>query len=435
MKSLAIILIIILYPVVSFSQNNRESVTENERSEVIESLARQLNNNYVFPETGEKMSFQLKSNLQSGHYRDMTDPVEFAAQLTKDLQLVSKDKHLRVMFAPDRIAAMRNTKTPEDSLAFIQQEIAQNRRNNFGFREVKILEGNIGYIDLRGFSNTEYASETAIAAMNYVGNADALIIDLRHNGGGSPSMIQLITSYLYGSQPVHLNNFYFRPADQHTQTWTLPFVPGKRRPDIDVYVLTSNYTFSAAEEFSYNLQNLKRATLIGETTGGGAHPGGASVITNRYMVWMPTGRAINPITNTNWEGTGVKPHIEVEAEKALTAAHVKALELLAERNTPSNFYHWHLQKLKAEQNPVSIPNNTLRSYAGKYGPRSIIHEGGRLFYQRDGQQKLPLTPMEPDLFAIDEIPYFRLKIVKENNKITGIKGLYEDGREDFTAKN
>jgi retinol-binding protein 3 len=254
---------------------------------VVKALADQLNKNYVFPEKGEDMSKLLQTKLQKGEYESISDPILFTGQLTSDLHSIIQDKHLRVLYDPVRIAAMRNTTTPEDSQNLAQREVAQNRRNNFGFKEVSILEGNVGYIDLRGFLTTEFARETAIAAMNYVSNADALIIDLRHNGGGSPSMIQLITSYLYDSEPVHLNSFYFRPDDQFTETWTLPSVPGKRRPDIDVYILTSRNTFSAAEEFSYNLKNLERATLVGETTGGGAHPGGLSIVSDRFMVWMP----------------------------------------------------------------------------------------------------------------------------------------------------
>jgi retinol-binding protein 3 len=436
MKSFAIILLFLLVSLVS--PNNlytQESLTENERSEMIHSLSRQLNENYVFPQTGKEMSEYLLSRLRSGDYKDLQDPMQFAARLTNDLQLISRDKHLRVLFAPERIAAMRNSTTTADSQAFVQRELEQNRRNNFGFREVKILEGNVAYIDLRGFVNTEFAGETAIAAMNYVSHADALIIDLRHNGGGSPSMIQLISSYLFDSQPVHLNSFYFRPADEYSETWTLATVSGKRRPDMDVYVLTSSNTFSAAEEFSYNLKNLGRATLIGETTGGGAHPGGLSIVTDRFLVWMPTGRAINPITNINWEGTGVEPHVKVDAEQALATAHVKALEVLAENNPRNSFHDWHLQKLRADQQPVSIPGATLRSYAGQYGLRRIIFEEGKLFYQREGQTKYPLKPLEADLLAIEDIPNFRIRIVRENGKISGIMGLYEDGREDFSEKN
>jgi retinol-binding protein 3 len=137
-------------------------------------------------------------------------------------------------------------------------------------------------------------------------------------------------TYLFGPEPVHLNELYWRPGDSTQQFWTLPYVPGKRYVGKPVSVLTSPRTFSGAEEFSYNLKNLKRATLVGETTGGGAHPGGPERVNDHFAVWLPTGRAINPISKTNWEGTGVKPDVEVPADQALATAHLAALRKLQE---------------------------------------------------------------------------------------------------------
>src|SRR4029079_14564144 len=188
--------------------------------------------------------------------------------------------------------------------------------------------------DLRGFQPAQFGAETVVAAMNFVANTDALIVDLRRNGGGDPSMVSLISSYLFGSEPVHLNDLYFRPDDSTRQWWTLQYVPGKRYGDKKpVYVLTSNRTFSAAEEFTYNLKNLKRATIVGETTGGGAHPGGMRRIGEHFGMFIPTGRAINPISKTNWEGTGVKPDVDVPADQALKVAHIAALNVVLEKVT------------------------------------------------------------------------------------------------------
>jgi C-terminal processing protease CtpA/Prc len=139
-------------------------------------------------------------------------------------------------------------------------------------------------------------------------------------------MIGLITSYLFDDR-VHLNDFYYRERDEMQQFWTWPFVQGRRfGKSKPVYILTSNRTFSAAEEFTYNLKHLKRATIVGETTGGGAHPGGPRRINDHFSVWVPSGRAINPVTKTNWEGTGIEPDIKVEAKQALKAAHLDALK-------------------------------------------------------------------------------------------------------------
>ncbi|MCZ6595789.1 MAG: S41 family peptidase [Bacteroidetes bacterium] len=435
--NLVVIALLILLTTVARAQDSATNLTPMEQKTVVDSIGNKLKANYVFPEVADKMAERIKNNLQKGDYNSIIDPQEFAGKLTDDLRAVSNDKHIRVMFAPKRIAEHKQMVTAEDSLKFRNSYIANLKRNNFGFKEVKILEGNIGYLDLRSFSDTQYASETAVAAMNFLSNTDAMIIDLRHNGGGSPAMIQLITSYLFESEPVHLNNFYWRPTDRNTQTWTLPHVPGKRSPDVPVYILTSSSTFSAAEEFCYNLKNLERATLIGETTGGGAHPGGTQTATDRFTIWIPTGRAINPITNTNWEGTGVTPHIEVKADEALVTAQIKALEGLinkSDNEETMEFYNWSLRELKARSNPVKLEESVLKSYVGAYGPRVVSFENGKLFYQRGAGTKYELVPLSQNEFMLIGLSYFRIQLLSENNEVVALEGHYEGGRTDKNLK-
>lgn len=412
-------------------------LTAREKEVVIDSIGSILQSTYVFPEVATRMKAAIRSRLQQGAYTDISDPEAFANQLTTDLQAVSNDLHLRVRFSPEEVAEQRQAVTAEDSLMYRDRFIARMQRANFGFRELKILEGNVGYLDLRAFSEVAYAGETAVAAMNFLSRADAIIIDLRHNGGGSPGMIQLISSYLFDSEPVHLNNFYWRPTDTHSQTWTLPHVPGTRSPDRPVYVLTSKSTFSAAEEFSYNLKNLNRATLVGETTGGGAHPGGPVVATERFMVWVPTGRAINPITNTNWEGTGVSPHIEVPAGEALDVAYIKALEGLQATAVDAEgkaFYEWPLARLKVERQPVRLDAAALKRFVGSYGPRSITLENGSLYYRRGQGTKYELYPYGPDDFMLKGMDSFRVRFLSENGKVTVLQGLYDNGSTDQHIK-
>ena len=419
------------------AQQNVKLLTAKEQQTVVDSIGSKLNANYVFPDIATEMVASIESKLRKGDYKSILDPQEFATTLTADLQAISKDKHLRVNFAPEQIADQLQTVTAADSVAFLNRYINRMKQKNFGFKEVKIMAGNIGYLDLRNFSNVEYAGETAVSAMNFLSNADAIIIDLRNNGGGSPAMIQLITSYLFGSNPVHLNNFYWRPSNQNSQTWTLPHVSGTRSPDTPVYVLTSGSTFSAAEEFSYNLKYLERATLVGATTGGGAHPGGSVVATDRFMVWVPTGRAINPITNTNWEGTGVSPHIAVPAADALDVAYLKALESLIENIKDESlhaFYQWPIAELSIKTNPVSLDANTLKSYAGNYGPRMVKFENGKLFYQRGNGTKYELVPYKDNEFILKGLDSFRIRFLSEGNTITALQGLYDNGSTDKNAR-
>lgn len=431
--TLAIVALLLLFTTKLKAQE--QTLTINEQQMVIDSIEKKLNANYVFPEVAAKMAASIKDKLAKGDYKSIKDPRQFASTLTTDLQAVSKDKHLRVSFAPEQIAEQQQTVTPEDSIAFLNRYINSMKRDNFGFKELKIMSGNIGYLDLRSFSNVEFAGPTAVAAMNFLSNSDAIIIDLRKNGGGSPQMIQLISSYLFDSEPVHLNNFYWRPADSNTQTWTLPHVSGTRSAKTPVFVLTSGGTFSAAEEFSYNLKNLKRATLIGETTGGGAHPGGTDILTDRFTIWLPTGRAINPITNTNWEGTGVKPHIEVPADKALDVAYSKALELLMEKSEDEEMkalYQWPLAEIKVKNNPVKLEVSSLKKFAGTYGPRKVTLENGVLFYQRDQGIKYELYPFSDHEFMLKGLETFRIRFLSENNKVVALQGLYDNG---YTDKN
>jgi C-terminal processing protease CtpA/Prc len=436
-KSIILLLTLVIINMSVYAQNTDESVSKKEVKEVVEAVSKQLEDNYVFPEIGKKMANQLKKNLKKGKYKDTKTASVFKDQLTNDLVGVSKDKHIRVIFDPKGIADQKQAVTPEDEQKLMDEHINRRRMSNFGFNEVKILEGNIGYLDLRSFQEPSYAGDTAVAAMNLLSNSDALIIDLTQNGGGSPQMIQLISSYLFDDEPVHLNNFYWRPTDSPSQTWTLPHVTGKRYPDIPVYVLTSNRTFSAAEEFSYNLKNLKRATLVGETTGGGAHPGGTQVATDRFLVWVPSGRAINPITNTNWEGTGVSPHIAVKKEMALNTAYIKALEKLAETNKSENaqaIYSWVKEGLKAKEQVLDLTQEQLQSYVGNYGPRKVSFENGSLYYQRGEGNKYKLVPMAAHKFMIAEVQSFRVQFDHEKDKVVALVGKYDNGHSDRNEK-
>lgn len=428
---------ILALSVSGFAQPKDAKIEKAEKEEVVKKICEILEKNYVYPETAKKMSNLITENLQNGDYDTITSAGGFAERLQRDLRRISKDLHLSVGYDPEAVKELRRREKQPKDPELLKKRLKEERRVNFGFKEAKIMKGNVGYLDLRQFAGTRHAGETAVAAMNFLANCDALIIDLRNNGGGSAEMIQLITTYFYDDEPKHLNTFYWRPNDETAQTWTLPHVPGEKMPDVDIYVLTSDRTFSAAEEFCYNLKNLKRATLVGETTRGGAHPGGPMVINDNFAIWVPKGRAINPITKTNWEGVGVKPHIEVPQEQALITAHLKALEKLAEKaedERDKSIYEWHLETLKAVLNPVEVSSDILKSYMGKYGLRTITFENGVLYYQREGRPKYRMIPLSEELFMFKEIDYFRIKIMKEDGEIKGLMGIYDNGRTDISLK-
>jgi retinol-binding protein 3 len=293
------------------------------RASVVDAVIKELNDYYVFPETAKKMEADLRSRAAKTEYDSVTGAQAFAKKLTEDLQSVSHDKHLRVRFSVDAIPVRQERSEPTaDEKA---EGIWYNKRLNYGFQKIERLDGNIGYIDLRGFFDPAEGADAVASAMNFLSNTESLIIDLRQNGGGDPEMVALICSYFFGDKPVHLNDLYWRKGDKTEQFWTKPTVAGKKYGNRDVYILTSNRTFSGAEEFSYNMKNLKRATIIGETTGGGAHPGSFVRLSEHFGAFIPSGRAISPITKTNWEGVGVEPDIKMPKEQALKTAYVMAL--------------------------------------------------------------------------------------------------------------
>jgi peptidase S41-like protein len=286
------------------------------RQRVIDGAVANLKEFYVFPDVAQKMADALESHLRSGHYDAITEGASFAAVLTEHLQAVSHDKHLHVVYNPFKRPSGQPQPSAGDNQAQIQKQV---QRINCGFEKLEILPGNIGYLKFNMFADPAICGSTASAAMNFLAHVDAIIFDLRDNGGGDPKMIALISSYLF-NQPTHLNDIYDRKEDSTTQYWTLPFVPGVRLPDTPAFVLTSKNTFSGAEEFSYNLKNLKRATIIGEVTAGGAHPVMGRPIDDHFVIRVPFARAINPISKTNWEGTGVEPDIPAKASEALEVA-------------------------------------------------------------------------------------------------------------------
>jgi hypothetical protein len=294
------------------------------RARVIEGAIAKLNENYVFPETAKKMAQDLRRRQKRGEYDAVTEGFQFATLLTAHLREISRDKHLGVSFFP--------AKLPGNPAVPSAEQLAANRktieRNNCGFEKLERLPGNVGYVKFNLFADPEVCGATATAAMTFLGNSDALIFDLRENGGGDPKMIALISTWLFAG-PTHLNDIWDRKSGTSQQYWTLPFVPGKRLPDVPVFVLTSSRTFSGAEEFSYNLKNLGRATIVGETTGGGAHPVRGERIDDRFSIGVPFARAINPISKTNWEGTGVEPDVKTSAAEALGVAQKLAGEKLA----------------------------------------------------------------------------------------------------------
>jgi C-terminal processing protease CtpA/Prc len=301
------------------------------RTAVIEAVLSRLNESYVLPVIAARMEQSIRARMQKGEYDKINSSALLAQTLTAHLAEIAKDKHLGVGFSydPIPISSDQNEPSPEDRERFRRMASSAN----FGFEKVERLNGNIGYMELDGFVTAELGAETAIAAMQFLTYTDALIIDLRYNGGGVPGTAQLIISYFFSETPVHYHSIYWRQGNRTEQFWTLPYVPGRRYVGKPVYILIGKRTLSAPESFAYSLQAQKRATVVGEVSAGGANPGKEFRVNEHFQVFVPTGRAINPVTGTNWEGTGVKPDIETTFAHALKTAHLSALRKLLETST------------------------------------------------------------------------------------------------------
>lgn len=297
------------------------------KAAVVESLAVKMQRFYIFPEKANELAKSLRKRLAAKEYDRITSSREFADSLLAHTQAVTHDLHTRVQYRADPFPKqLDNGPPPAEEIA---RALEDERRRNYGFEKVQRLAGNVGYLDLRGFSGFPEAIPTAIAAMNFLGNTDAVIFDLRRNGGGDPAMIQmLLTWFIEPGDRLHINDFFEREGNRTVQFYTVPYVPGPRLFGKPLYVLISPRTGSAAEEFAYDVQTHKLGTLIGATTAGAANPGGQFPLSDHLAAFIATGRAINPITNTNWEGTGVKPDQPTPPHEAIKEAHIAALKKL-----------------------------------------------------------------------------------------------------------
>jgi len=294
-------------------------------STLIAKLLQQLDERYVFPDVAQEIAHVLQHHLEAGSYDGISDGKHLAALITEHLYTVAHDKHLRLFYNPEGVSPHVDE---EDRYTEEMIEALRRRRtSNYGLQKVEILEGNIGYFQLNAFIHPRIAGESMQAAMTFLTYTDALIIDLRNNTGGESLMVQFLCSYFFDilhEPPTQLTGCFDRRTNQLYQAWTLPYVPGQLYLAKPVYLLTSQRTFSGGEDFSYTLQQLKRACVIGERTGGGAHMGHRYPITEHFEALIPDLRSVNPISGTNWEGTGVQPDIPVEAEKAFDVAYQQA---------------------------------------------------------------------------------------------------------------
>lgn len=407
------------------------------RTEIIRAVSKQLTDNYVFPDTAARMSALINMNLRNGAYNQLTIPADFSDRVLHDLQSVYNDRHLVLEYNPAFGAAIVNTRhtgTTDDPDRRVKAA-------NYGFKKTEILNGNIGYINMNRCwaGKTNGGLETMKAVLQYVAHTNAVIIDLRENSGGSQETVTLLIGYFLNRRE-HLETFYDRASDTQTAFLTevdSSFTAMANKP---LYILTGSKTFSAGEMLAYDLQALKRATIIGEVTGGAAHGEFETDVTNGFVLHVPYWRGVNTITKTNWEQVGLKPDIAVPADKALEEAEMKIFEtLVANAKNESELFNlnWELDLLKAVNHPAVIDTATLKRYAGVYGERTFTFENGKLFYQRTGKPKFEMEPMmTPNMMKAKGNAYFKIEFVaNEPGVFDLVNAYYQDNRKETSLRN
>jgi retinol-binding protein 3 len=314
--------------------------------QVVEGAMRAVNKYYVSADVARRVEERLRQRLDNGEYDKITSAFDLIDALDSHLQEASRDRHLALAYSHRAEPLLEGRDFRPETAEEKEEGRTAARGRNFGFEKVERLPGNIGYLEMNSFVRPEFSGETARSVMSFLANTDALIIDLRNSSGGSADMVVFLASYFFDEEPFHLGDWFVRAENRMQQWWTLPYVPGNRYLDKDVYILLSRRSFSAVEGLSSILQHHKRAVIVGEQTRGGTHPGRFVRVHPNFAVFVPmswfiypTGtptfpidRPVYPTTRTDSESTGVKPDIAVPASQALKRAHLEALNKKAERN-------------------------------------------------------------------------------------------------------
>jgi ribosomal protein S15P/S13E len=319
-------------------------LTAAERNTVIDTLIAKIDALYVYEDLAKKMTKAIRQHQQHHNYDTISSREGLAKTLTADLHAVNNDGHLGVEYSATPIGDEKPEAPSQADADAFRKTWA---RSNFNFKKVEILDGNIGLLQVDTFFPSDWIKDLAQSSMTFLANSDAIIIDIRNNHGFADGGY-LIASYFFGD-PVHWNDNYDRDAKTLRQSWTLPVVPGPKLVDKDIYILVSKDCFSASEDFAYNMQALGRAKVIGEVTGGGAHPTKPYKIGTYFLADIPFAYSVNPVTHTDWEGKGVQPDVKVPADKALLTAQIMAIRAVIKRNPNDKDRIAGLQQVIAEK--------------------------------------------------------------------------------------
>lgn len=384
---------------------------------VVEAARKVLRENYVLKERRPALDAALAKGLASGRYA-VSDPQELSKRINEDLDAVAHDKHLGLSFNPQVAAELRPGGQGDDDAGQAQFFRDLARRNNHGVSELRVLPGNVRMLRYDGFMWSGPESQAAIDnAMAFLRGGDAIVIDIRANGGGSPDAVRRLASYFVPAG-AKLVTFHMRDEKPTVSNADME-VAGGRITGVPVYVLTSGRSASAAEEFASHVKGFGFGTLVGETTAGAGYRNESFAIPGGFALSVSVGRPELP-DGSDWEAKGVAPKIAVAQNLALDRAQQDALTRLAAKaqGSEKTEFEWGAALAGVRMTPVA-PALPLDAYAGRYGQRTVTVEGGGLVYQREGGPRTALVPLGADLFALEFDPRSRVRFVQANGTVTG----------------
>jgi retinol-binding protein 3 len=442
MKSLQAFTVIVLslLHLTASAQNSNRKLSAQEQKQIIDKAFLLLRENYIFPKVIASMEPVLRKNYSEGKYANESTTELFLKHLDTDLEGLSGDPHIDVFFDPVRVQQIRKEEKDTSSKRKYTDAFLQRAQyENFRMRKVERLDGNIGYLNFLSFVDTALSKRTMQAAMDFLTNSNALIIDLRQNGGGDAAAVSFLLSYFLPDSTLIMEARNRDNEIKKTFTGNDAAI-NKIKDEVPVYVLTGRRTSSAAEAFAYTLQSYKRAMIIGDTTHGEANPGYLFAVNDEMYMMIPVFENINPVTKTNWQGRGVYPDVVINTEKSLTMAYAKACDSLTKTiasNEMKAMYRWMADGMFGELQPLSVNENELKAFAGNYADnRHIVFENGALYYYRgeNPAMKKKLTAISKELFAVEGLSYFRIRFTKNSNgKTVALEGLYDDGAKERSA--
>ena len=365
-----------------------------QRAAVVDTVALRLAERYVDADTGRLIGAVLRSRLRSGAYDRLDNPAQFADRVTTDLRSVNRDLHLSLRHSPSGGQSGGGSAPARQTPA----------ERNFGFGRAEVLDGNVGYLEITQFADGPGVDDAAAEALRFLARTNALIIDVRRNGGGSSRTSHLVFSHFLGAEPVPTIDVKSRGRATPSRSYSTASVPGPRRVDVPLYVLTSQGTASAAEEFSFVLKNRKRAKIVGGRTAGAGHMVAGVPVGHGFTLGVSITRVSDPESGLEWEGVGVTPDIVTTPEQALVAAHVAALrEIIAQSTEPARSVVLTrlMEGQAARLNPAPVDSRRLALFVGSYGETVISAVGGELrLARRVGALSEALVPMGGDTFAL-----------------------------------